>query len=206
MRKLLILSSALVVLTPSALAVPEDEAARTDSAVVVEAQTEMRSDPSADALVVTTELIVGADTDANAESYEELTAGRTFSVTVDGDRRDSRDEVYEEALYLAAKKTDRNDFEWFRVINKETDRETTKTRDRGSRAEAGFERAPVRRCGLLGCKTEYRTQYRGGFGTDFPEREDTLYSVTLDFEMGVGPATDGGRIYYADEIKRDYRQ
>ena len=206
MRKLLILSSALVVLTPNAFAVPGDDEARTDSAAVVEAQSETRSDTNQNALVITTELIVGADASGQSAPYEELTAGRTFSVTVDGDRRDSRDEVYEEALYLAAKKTERNDFEWFRVVNKETDRETTKTRDRGSRAEAGFERAPVRRCGLLGCKTEYRTQYRGEFGTDFPEREDTLYSVTLDFEMGVGPATNGGRIYYADEIKRDYRQ
>ena len=203
MRNLLILSSALWIMAPTAYGSPEETNLRSEAVVETQQQSESQSE---DALVISTELIVGDQTQANSAPYEELTAGRIFSVTVDGDRRDSRDEVYEEALYLAAKKTERNDFEWFRVVNKETDRETTKTRDRDSRAEARFERVPERRCGLLSCKTEYRTRYRGEFGAGFPEREDTLYSVTLDFEMGVGPATQGGRIYYSDEIKRDYRK
>lgn len=150
-----------------------------------------------------------ADIDVKAEIIigspgQSITSNRTYEVEVDGGRRDSRTEVFEKALYKAAKKTLKKDHEWFRVLEKETEKDTVRTEAR-SGARAGFEREPVRRCGLLGCRTEYRTTYRGGFDSSFPEREDTVYTVILEYEMGSGPVAASDNVYDARRAKKKYR-
>ncbi len=132
----------------------------------------------------------------------ETTSARTYSVTAEGNRRDSRDDVYDMALAKAAKKTLRSNYDWFRVLDSETERDTIQTERSSSRAVGRYERTPVKRCGLLGCTTRYETSYRADFDTDFPERRETTYEVTLDFEMGEGPVKDGGRVYDARNVQR----
>ncbi len=131
---------------------------------------------------------------------------RTYDVTAEGDHFDSRSEVFDEALYKAARKTLNKDYEWFRVLDRDTDRETVYTnRDRGSTFEARYERVPVRRCGLLACSTTYESRKSGHVEYRTPERAETRYSVTLEFEMGDGPAPEGPSVYDASLIKRSYR-
>lgn len=139
----------------------------------------------------------------------ERTSNRTYTVEVRGDRRDGRDAVRKDALYKAAKETLKKDYDWFRVINQETDTEVKEVSTRNSnRASAGFEREPVRSCGLLGCKTEYRTTYsarsdpfeRDRFERD---REETRYTVRLDYIMGTGPVQDIEAVYDARRVKND---
>jgi len=146
---------------------------------------------------VSAEIIVGSP-------GQTITSNRTYEVEVDGGRRDSRSEVFDKALYKAAKKTLKKDHEWFRIIDKETEKETTRTESR-SGASVGFEREPVRRCGLLGCTTEYRTTQRGRFDSGFPEREDTVYTVILEYEMGSGPVAKSDNVYDARKAKKKYR-
>lgn len=150
-----------------------------------------------------TSATMAAEVTLGAQS-QTFTSDRTYEVEVDGNRRDSRQDVFEEALYKAAKKTLKKDYEWFRVVDKETEKDTVRTESRNE-ARAGFEREPVRRCGLLGCTTEYRTTYRGGFDSSFPEREDTIYTVILEYEMGAGPAPVSDNVYDARDTKRKYR-
>lgn len=139
------------------------------------------------------------------ENAEELTSSRTYSVIVEGNRRDSRDDVYEKALLKASKMTLREDFEWFRVLDSDVDRETV-GRDRpSSRIGTEYERTPVKRCGLLGCTTRYETSQRTRIESDFPERRDRVYEVSLDFKMGVGPVTEGGSVYDARNIRDERR-
>jgi len=132
------------------------------------------------------------------------TTHRVFDVTVEGGRNDSRSEVMEKALYKAAKSTLKKDFEWFRVVERDTDKEIHTTRSRGS-ATPGFSRVPERHCGLLGCSTNYRTHYRGGFDTTTDERVDARYSVTLEYQMGIGPVKKTDDVYNAKIVKNAYK-
>jgi len=75
---------------------------------------------------------------------------------------------------------------------------------RGS-ATPGFSRVPERRCGLLGCSTNYRTHYRGGFDTTTVERVDIRYSVTLEYQMGIGPVKKTDDVYNAKIVKNAYK-
>ncbi len=137
-------------------------------------------------------------------SQPERVSRKVYEVTVDGDRRDSQKDVFEEALYKAAKKTIKNDYDWFRIVDRETERETVRTKNRSSMS-GHYERVPERQCGLLGCTTTYRTHYRGDIGSEFPDREDTVYSVTLEFEMGSGAFKNGDGLYDARSVKSTYK-
>lgn len=152
---------------------------------------------------LTSVLAFSASADDGSASLERISPD-TFSVMIDGDKNDDRQDVYEEALYKAAKKTLKYDYDWFRVIDRESDKETVTERTR-SAVVGRYDRVPERRCGLLGCKTYYRSYYSGGFSTPSQERERTLYSVSLDFEMGVGPVEDTENVYDARVVKKKYK-
>ena len=132
------------------------------------------------------------------------TADRTYDVKVRGGRNDSRSEVYDEALYKAARKTRKKDYDWFRVIDSEIERETRVT-DNESGFEAGYERVPYKSCGLLTCRTEYRTERRSSLTVDIGEREESRYTVELEYEMGWGSMPVNGEAYDARRVERDYR-
>ena len=139
------------------------------------------------------------------DDRKELTSAREYTVFAEGSRRDSRDDVYDEALYKASAKTLREGFDWFRIVDSDIDRETVRSDGRASRIRGGFERTPVKRCGLLGCTTRYETNYRSEVETSFPERRDRVYEVTLDFVMGTGPVYEGGKVHFARNIKETRR-
>ncbi|RKQ69616.1 hypothetical protein DES40_2419 [Litorimonas taeanensis] len=130
---------------------------------------------------------------------------RVYDVRAEGNRRDSRDDVIDEALYKAAQKTLNKDYDWFRVLDRDTDRETVYSDRGGSSFEARYERVPVQRCGLLACSTSYETQRSGYIEARSPERRETRYSVTLEFEMGTGPMPRSGEVYDARLVRRSYR-
>ena len=132
----------------------------------------------------------------------ERVSTQTYIVSVDGDGNDSRRKVLNKALVKAAKKTLKYDYDWFRIVERETDKETRTTRRRGG-FEGSFHTVPERRCGLLSCRTTTRTYYSGGVSSDFPDREDTVYTVTLEFRMGIGPVQDTDSVYDARQVKRD---
>lgn len=131
---------------------------------------------------------------------------KTYDVSVRGDRYDSRSDVYDEALKKAANKTLKKNYEWFRVIDRETDKEVIYSEREGrSSFGARYETTPVTNCGLLTCNTRYETQRT----TDFeyrnraPETRERRYKVTLEFEVGYGPAPDGDKVYDARDVKRE---
>jgi len=135
---------------------------------------------------------------------ERRTADRTFDVKVRGNRNDSRSEVYDEALYKAARKTRKKDYDWFRVTNSEIEHETRVT-DSESGFEAGYERVPYKSCGLLTCRTEYRTERSSQLTVQIGDRENSRYTVELEFEAGWGPMPVDGESYDARRVERDYR-
>ena len=162
-------------------------------------------------LGITTFALAGA---ANAEDTDKTVrltvassvSDKTYEVNVEGKRRDDLDDVMNKALYKAAKKTLKSDYEWFRVILNETEKSSEKESRVGSRFAGGFETVPERRCGLLGCSNSTRTTYRGGIRSDFPERKTTRYSVTLEYKMGSGPVADNNNVYDAKIVKTSYKK
>ncbi|RKQ69615.1 hypothetical protein DES40_2418 [Litorimonas taeanensis] len=130
--------------------------------------------------------------------------GKTYEVSVDGDRNDTAQDVYDEALHKAARKTLDKGYDWFRVIERDTEKEITRG-DNDARFETRYERVPVQSCGLLGCRTVNRTYRRDSFDTGFPERDETRYSVEIEFEVGTGQAPASGDVYDAKMVRRSFR-
>lgn len=155
------------------------------------------------AALFASDIKVTAQTSVNA-SVQQRVADRTYEVTAKGDRNDSRSEVYDEALYKAAKKTRKEDFDWFRVVDSEIEKET-RIRDSESSFEAGYDRVPYRSCGLLTCRTEYRTERRTNVTIDLDDREESRYEVELEFEVGWGPMPSSGEVYDARLTINQYR-
>lgn len=143
---------------------------------------------------------VSASASINSPADQRV-SDRVYDVRVKGDRNDTRNEVYDEALYKAAKKTRKKDYDWFRVIDSDIERET-RIRDSQSGFEAEYERVPYRSCGLLTCKTEYRTERSTTIRIDADDREETRYVVDLDFQMGWGPMPRDGEVYDARALNR----
>lgn len=141
---------------------------------------------------------------AGVSGSADRTPGKVYDVTVRGDRNDRRDDVYDKALYKAAKATRKKDYDWFRVLSSDVERDRERRSDRAG-LESEWERVPVRECGLLTCRTEYRTQRRSTFEYDDFEREITRYSVTLRYEMGWGAMPADGHVYDARDAKRRYK-
>ena len=144
---------------------------------------------------------ISAGAATQTQTAETRTSNRTWTVKARGDRNDRRSEVYDEALVKAAHKTLKKDYDWFRVINRETEEETRTTENR-SGFEAGYERVPVRSCGLLTCRTDYRTERRAEFSIN-DERETTRYNIEIEFEAGWGAMPRRGETYDARLIVQE---
>lgn len=132
------------------------------------------------------------------------TTSKTYSASAEGDRNDSAQEVFDKAIYKAAKKTLKEDYTWFQIIDRETEKETTRTEDRPG-FETRYERVPVQSCGLLGCRTTTRTYRRDTFDVGGADRVETRYAVDIEFVMGRGATPPQGDVYDAAMVKRSYR-
>lgn len=123
----------------------------------------------------------------------------TYEIVVHGDSYDDRQEVFDRALNKAAKKTLKKGYEWFRVVDKEIERDvqTRRTASYGS----SFHTAPVRNCGLLTCTTRTRTYYTASAGADRPERRSVAYTVILEVELGQGFVRNPKNVYDAERIR-----
>ncbi len=148
-----------------------------------------------------TNVFANASTQRNSA---ERVSPRIYSVTVDGDRKDTREDVVEKALYKAAKKTLKYDYDWFRVVETDIDRERIGN-TRSSKIHSGFETRPYRECGLLGCTTTHRTNYNSRISSNGDSRSRVYYSVVLEYEMGKGQVLNPGEIYDANQAKREFK-
>ncbi len=148
---------------------------------------------------VTVALLTAApQTAASAANAYERTSTKTYEVSAKGNKYDGRDKVFDDALYKAAKKTLKNDYDWFRVIDREYETEKTTS---SNRFRESVRRVPERRCGLLGCSTTYRTDYHSDIRSGFYDRDEIKHSVRIEYIMGIGPVEDIKNVYDARDIK-----
>jgi len=157
-----------------------------------------------DAIAQGSDLQASATVTGQASTRSERVSTKTYQVSVDGKRRDNKSDVLDKALYKAAKKTLDKDYDWFRVVNRDT--ETIETRGRNNSGfSTTYERAPQRNCGLLGCSTTYETQSRSRFEADLSSRDETRHNITIEYEMGIGEVEDNEDVYDARIVKNSYR-
>jgi len=129
-----------------------------------------------------------------------LADGR-YRVSYSGGRTDTAAEVKDLALLRAAELTMLEDFDWFRIV----DRETVKNvEDRASREIAVRQPQRVTRdCGLLGCTSSVEPGY-SGVGIASTQR-DQRYETTLEIRMGKGEISDPSSIYNARELYKNLK-
>ena len=150
-----------------------------------------------------TGMIATAYQPAMASPGAERLSVKTYEVKVKGSTRDDRDEVLDEALYKAAKRTLAKDYDWFRVVSRDFETDKTETRSR-NRVRGSYELTPERRCGLLGCSTSYRRTYGAEASSDFYDREEVRHTVRLEFKMGTGSVDYSDNVYNARRVKDAY--
>ena len=123
-----------------------------------------------------------------------------YRVSFTGDASTTDEAVRDLALMRAAELTEREGYDWFRVVTVETE-ETTRTR---SSEPTTIIEVPedgevvYRECGPLGCTTTITEEYSG------PEivttREADRYVTTVEVIMGEGPVVDPTTVYNASEL------
>lgn len=130
-------------------------------------------------------------------SESQITENR-YRIGFNGNANASSDEVKDMALLRAAEVTLRNDYDWFRVVNQETEQNTTAT-TQGTTA-VDTPRQVTRECGPLGCTTTVTPGYTGVDVVTV--REVDHYNTSIEIVMGDGRLADPTSAYNASELRR----
>lgn len=134
---------------------------------------------------------------AGLGSYTEsrLTEDR-YRVTFIGEPNATADQVKDLALLRAAEITLANDYDWFRVVNQETQGQTTVSP--AAVTTTGPTQQVTRDCGPLGCTTTVTPAYTGTQVVTV--QQDDRYTTSIEFVMGDGNLRDPTVAYNADEL------
>ncbi len=120
-----------------------------------------------------------------------------YRVNVQGDADVTGDEVKDVALLRAAELTLQNDYDWFRVLNQETQQQTGAPVTTTTRSPA---QQVYRDCGPLGCTTTITPAYTGADVVTVHESD--RYSTSIEIVMGDGNLDDPTSAYDASELRR----
>jgi hypothetical protein len=128
-------------------------------------------------------------------SESRLTDDR-YRITFKGEPQATSDQVKDLALLRAAEITLANDYDWFRVVNQETNTTTQVTPTTVTTTTPG--QTVSRDCGALGCTTTVTPSYTGT--QVVAVKEDDAYSTSIEIVMGDGRMRDPTAVYDADEL------
>jgi hypothetical protein len=118
-----------------------------------------------------------------------------------GNRFTEKSRIKDYALLRAAELTSKNGYDWFTILDSETEQET-KTRQQTAMSGSTGSKV-VRKCGLLGCST-YVTPYYSGVGIKTYEVEGKV-STSLQISMGSGEAKNPNVVFNAKELAKNMR-
>lgn len=130
-------------------------------------------------------------------SSRQISEGR-YRVNFNGSRRAGLEETRDYALLRAAQLTLANDYDWFRIIDRET---STVTESREPRTGVAFQRTYDTRtdCGLLACTRSTRPVTRTTYSVDM-SRPSEKHAHSIEILMGKGDLPEDGSGYDASEI------
>jgi hypothetical protein len=137
-------------------------------------------------------------TGARDYGYSEtrLTDNR-YRISFRGNANTSQDEVKDMALLRASELTLLNDYDWFRVVDQDTDETGTATVFPST--SVGPAQRVYRDCGPLGCTTTVAPAYSGM--QIVTVRELDRYTTSIEIVMGNGDLIDPTTAYDAAEIR-----
>jgi len=119
-------------------------------------------------------------------------------------RGDDIDTAKDYALLRGAELTLQKGYEWFEVVDRDTNQ---KTDDRHERAVVAMRvyGSSYRECGILTCRTVTRPDYvDASYADRAPRRSDTTV-VFIEIVMGNGVKPSGGNIYDARTLSETIR-
>ena len=109
-------------------------------------------------------------------------------------RGDDQDEAKAYALRRAAELTAQQGYDWFVVVEKET--QTERQRATPSQVGANYQRSTERECTLLGCRDRTVTQPSYSAGISVGGNQNQV-EVMLEVRMGKGVSPDNAHVYSA---------
>ncbi|MGV3592064.1 MAG: CC0125/CC1285 family lipoprotein [Gammaproteobacteria bacterium] len=119
-----------------------------------------------------------------------------YRVTFIGEPNATADQVKDLALLRAAEITLANDYDWFRVVNQETQEQTTVAPAAVTTTSPAQQ--VTRDCGPLGCTTTVTPAYTGTQVVTV--EQDDRFTTSIEFVMGDGSLRDPTVAYNADEL------
>ncbi|MBD2858698.1 hypothetical protein IB286_06705 [Spongiibacter sp. KMU-158] len=142
-----------------------------------------------------------------AYGYTETQLGADrYRVTFTGNSVTDKETVNDYAMLRAAELTLQNGYEWFQMVNRDTESKSRSSTNISGMYDYGGGTAVYQRCGLVSCNT-YVTQVPsridGGVATTTTR---TSYQSSLEVKMGKGQMPESAEAYNAQELASTLRR
>ena len=139
--------------------------------------------------------------------YTETELGKDrYRVTFTGNTVTDKETVNDYALLRAAELTLQQGYDWFQLVNRDTESKSRTSSTISGVNEFGGGTAVYQRCGLLSCDTvvaQTPGRLSGGYATSTTR---TSYQASLEIKMGKDPMPDAAEAYNAQELASTLRR
>jgi hypothetical protein len=133
---------------------------------------------------------------------EKMLTDTQYRIDFIGNRHTDESRIKDYAMLRAAELTLLKGFDWFVILDSDTERQTKSRTDSTTSLAAG--RNVVRECGLLGCSS-YSTPVYTGMGISTYE-VDGKVSTSLQIAMGKGEPKDPNAAFNAQKLADNLRK
>ena len=142
-----------------------------------------------------------------AYGYTETALGKDrYRVTFTGNTVTDKETVNDYALLRAAELTLQEGYDWFQLVNRDTESKSRSSSTISGVNEFGGGTAVYQRCGLLSCDTvvaQTPGRLSGGVASTTTR---TSYQASLEIKMGNDPMPDSAEAYNAQELASTLRR
>tara|TARA_R110001592_G_scaffold63585_17_gene194986 strand:+ start:5671 stop:6216 length:546 start_codon:yes stop_codon:yes gene_type:complete len=142
-----------------------------------------------------------------AYGYTETELGSDrYRVTFTGNSRTDKETVNDYAMLRAAELTLQNGYNWFHLVNRDTESKSRSSTSISGISDFGGGTAVYQRCGLLSCQTvvsQSPSRFSGGIASSTTR---TNYQASLEIKMGKDPMPDDAEAYNAQELASTLRR
>ena len=142
-----------------------------------------------------------------AYGYTESQLGKDrYRVVFTGNSSTDKETVNDYALLRAAEVTLQEGYDWFHLVNRDTESKSRSSTSISGVNDFGGGTAVYQRCGLLSCDTvvsQSPSRLSGGIASSTTR---TSYQATLEFKMGKNPMPDDAEAYNAQELASTLRR
>lgn len=142
-----------------------------------------------------------------AYGYTETKLGKNrYRVTFTGNTITDKETVNDYALLRAAELTMQEGYDWFQLVNRDSESKSRSTSSFSGVHEVGGGSSVYQRCGLMSCDTyvvDHPSRLSGGVSSTSTR---TSYQSSLEIKMGNDPMPDTAEAYNAQELAATLRR